>query len=125
MVVPGGLGLGCAGVDHDEVTRYCFAKPGLSDEPWEEVGRQGRWQELHLPDGGRLGVTCATIAEEAAEWRQCYPHTIAVMLSIGRYGWNTAELDGTAPDEEIVELVDESYDDVVARLPKSERLQVG
>lgn len=47
------------------------------------------------------------------------------MPYIGRYGWNTVELNGTIPDEEIIELVDTSYDDVVARLPKSKRPPVG
>ncbi|MGH4017526.1 MAG: MmcQ/YjbR family DNA-binding protein [Pseudonocardiaceae bacterium] len=114
-------------MDHDEVTRYCFAKPGaVPDEPWADdpVAKVGGKIFAFL-GGGQLGVKCGATAEDAAEWRQRYPGTVSVMPYIGRYGWNTVELDGTVPDEEIVELIDESYDDVVARLPKSKRPQAG
>ena len=41
------------------------------------------------------------------------------MAYIGRYGWNSIALDGATPDDdELRELVDASYDAVVARLPK-------
>jgi len=35
--------------------------------------------------------------------------------------WNTVTLDGSVPDEELLELIDHSYDLVVARLPKAQR----
>ena len=40
------------------------------------------------------------------------------MAYIGRHGWNSIRLDGTIPDDELCELVDASYDAVVAKLPK-------
>jgi predicted DNA-binding protein (MmcQ/YjbR family) len=40
------------------------------------------------------------------------------MPYIGRHGWNTVAVDGTVPDDELTELVDASYDAVVAKLPK-------
>lgn len=114
-------------MDHDEVTRYCLAKPGaVPDEPWEDdpVAKVSGKIFAFL-GGGRLGVKCGATTEEAAEWRQRYPDSVSVMPYIGRYGWNSVELDGTVPDEEILELIDASYDDVVARLPKSKRPQAG
>ncbi len=75
--------------------------------------------------GGRLGVTCDATIDEAAEWRQRYPSTISMTPYLGHYGWNSVELDGTVPNDEIIELIDASYDDVAARLPKSKRPQVG
>jgi predicted DNA-binding protein (MmcQ/YjbR family) len=36
----------------------------------------------------------------------------------GRHGWNSVRVDGTIPGEELREIVDESYDAVVAKLPK-------
>ncbi|MGH3939361.1 MAG: MmcQ/YjbR family DNA-binding protein [Pseudonocardiaceae bacterium] len=41
------------------------------------------------------------------------------------YGWNSVELNGTVADEEIIELIDGSYEAVVARLPKSKRPPIG
>ena len=38
--------------------------------------------------------------------------------------WNTVALDGSVPDEEVLELIDHSYDLVVARLTKAQRDQL-
>jgi predicted DNA-binding protein (MmcQ/YjbR family) len=35
--------------------------------------------------------------------------------------WNTVALDGSVPDEELLELIDHSYELVVARLSRAER----
>ena len=40
---------------------------------------------------------------------------------IGKHGWNTFSLDGTIPPDEIQDLIDTSYQLVVAKLPKSKR----
>ena len=50
-----------------------------------------------------------------------YPDDISVMAYIGRSGWNTVRLGGAVPDDEILELVDASYEAVVAKLPRSRR----
>ena len=38
--------------------------------------------------------------------------------------WNTVTLDGSVPDEEVLELIHHSYDLVVARLTKAQRNQL-
>jgi predicted DNA-binding protein (MmcQ/YjbR family) len=38
--------------------------------------------------------------------------------------WNTVELDGSVPDDELLELVDHSYDLVVARLTRAQRREL-
>ncbi len=114
-------------MDHDELIAYCLAKPGaVPDEPWEgdRVAKVGGKIFAFLGGDG-LGVKCGATADEAAEWRHRYPDTISVMAYIGRYGWNSVRLDGKVPDDEVIELVDASYDDVVARLPKSKRPATG
>jgi predicted DNA-binding protein (MmcQ/YjbR family) len=40
------------------------------------------------------------------------------MAYIGRSGWNTLEVGGAIPDDEIRAAIDASYDRVVAKLPK-------
>jgi len=59
--------------------------------------------------------------EEARELRDRYPFAVTVSAYIGRYGWNAVRLDGTLPDDEVIELVDASYQAVVAALPKGKR----
>jgi predicted DNA-binding protein (MmcQ/YjbR family) len=109
----------------DEVVEYCLAKPGATEDyPWGD-------EELTAKVGGKVfafigltnstvGLKCGANADEAGEWRQRYPQAITVSAYIGRYGWNTVRLDAV-PGDEVCELIDLSYDDVVRRLPKSKR----
>jgi predicted DNA-binding protein (MmcQ/YjbR family) len=104
----------------DELVAYCLAKPGaVPDEPWEgdRVAKVGGKIFAFL-GGGSLGVKCGRDADEAAELRHRYPDHASVMPYIGRHGWNTVVVDGTVPDDELTELVDASYEAVVAKLPK-------
>ena len=105
---------------HEELVAYCLGKPGAEpDEPWEgdRVAKVGGKIFAFLGEGG-LGVKCGRDADEAEELRRRYPQHVAVMAYIGRYGWNSVTVDGTVPGDELVELVDASYDAVVAKLPK-------
>jgi predicted DNA-binding protein (MmcQ/YjbR family) len=105
---------------HAELVAYCLAKPGaVADEPWEgdQVAKVGGKIFAFLGEDS-LGVKCGRDADEAAELRQRYPEHASVMAYIGRHGWNTVTVDGTVPDDELIELVDASYDAVVAKLPK-------
>jgi predicted DNA-binding protein (MmcQ/YjbR family) len=107
-------------VTPDELVAYCMAKPGaVPDEPWEGdlVAKVGGKIFAFLGGDG-LGVKCGRDADEAAELRYRYPEHVTVMAYIGRHGWNSMRLDGAIPDEELRELVDESYDAIVAKLPK-------
>ena len=108
---------------HDEVVAYCLGKPGAElAEPWEDdlVAKVGGKIFAFLGGDG-VGVKCGRDADEAAELRLRYPEAATVMAYIGRYGWNSVRLDGTIPDDEVRELVDASYDAIVAKLPKSKR----
>lgn len=107
-------------MEHAELVGYCLAKPGaVPDEPWggDVVAKVGGKIFAFLGGGG-LGVKSGRDADEAAELRLRYPNAVSVMAYIGRYGWNSIILDGTVPDEELLELVDDSYDAVVGKLPK-------
>ena len=42
---------------------------------------------------------------------------------VGKHGWNIITLDGTIPNEELAELIDTSYELVVAKLPRKDRPQ--
>ncbi len=44
-----------------------------------------------------------------------------MMAYIGRSGWNTLKLNGSIPDDELREAIDDSYAIVVSKLPKSRR----
>jgi predicted DNA-binding protein (MmcQ/YjbR family) len=112
-------------MNHDELVAHCMAKPGaVPDEPWEGdlVAKVGGKIFAFLGGDG-LGVKCGRDSDEAAELRHRYPEHVTVMAYIGRHGWNSVRVDGTIPDEELRELVDESYAAIVAKLPKRLRPQ--
>lgn len=123
-----------------ELAAYCLGKPGAwEDRPWEgdvvakvgpkvfaflgAAGAAGAVGAVGAGAAGEgaVGVKCARTREEADEWLLRYPTDAQVMAYIGRFGWNTLRLGGAIPDEEILEAVDASYEDVVARLPRSQR----
>ncbi|HXL91889.1 MAG TPA: MmcQ/YjbR family DNA-binding protein [Streptosporangiaceae bacterium] len=110
----------------DEVLAYCLAKPGAwQDEPWEGdvVAKVGPKIFAFLGSGtsATVGLKCGATRELAAEWVLRYPDDVKVMPYIGRSGWNTLQVGGKIPDEEITEAIDASYTTVVAKLPKKDR----
>jgi predicted DNA-binding protein (MmcQ/YjbR family) len=112
-------------MNHDELVAYCMAKPGaVPDEPWEgDIVAKVGGKIFAFLGGDGLGVKCGRDSDEAAELRHRYPEHVTVMAYIGRHGWNSVRVDGTIPDEELRELVDESYAAIVAKLPKRLRPQ--
>ncbi|QFZ22409.1 MmcQ/YjbR family DNA-binding protein [Saccharothrix syringae] len=110
----------------DEVIAHCLAKPGAQETyPWGEedlVAKVGDkvFAFIGLTDHA-ISVKCGANAEAAAEWRERYPDDVVVAPYVGRYGWNRVDLKGSVPDDEVRELLDASYDAVVAKLPKSRR----
>ncbi|HTR69119.1 MAG TPA: MmcQ/YjbR family DNA-binding protein [Mycobacteriales bacterium] len=107
----------------EEVLRYCLAKPGaVEDEPWDgDVVAKVGGKIFSFNGATSVGLKCGRARDEADELCARYPGTVAPMAYIGRFGWNTVALGGDVPDEEIRELVDASYDAVVAGLPRRKR----
>ncbi len=111
-------------MQREDLVAHCLAKPGAQETyPWGDV-------DLVAKVGGKafaflgpdtVGVKCGRDAAEAAEWRDRYPGAVTVSSYIGRYGWNAVDFTGPVPDDEVRELVDASYDAIVAALPKSRR----
>lgn len=102
----------------------CLAKPGAwQDEPWEGdvVAKVGDKIFAFLGDGTSVGLKCGASRGEADEWLLQFPHDAHVMAYIGRSGWNTLDIGGAIPDDEILEALDASYTTIVAKLPKSRR----
>jgi predicted DNA-binding protein (MmcQ/YjbR family) len=111
-------------MEREVLTAHCLGKPGAEETyPWGDV-------ELVAKVGGKafaflgpvtVGVKCGRDAAEAAEWRDRYPGAITVSAYVGRYGWNAVDFTGPVPDDEVLELVDASYDAIVTALPKAKR----
>jgi predicted DNA-binding protein (MmcQ/YjbR family) len=110
-------------MDADELRDYCLAKPGAwPDTPWEGDAVAKVHDKIFAFLGAEsVGLKCGGTREEADEWLLRYPQDATVMAYIGRSGWNTQRIDGAIPDDELRDAIDESYDRVVAKLPKKHR----
>jgi predicted DNA-binding protein (MmcQ/YjbR family) len=105
---------------------YCLAKPGAwQDEPWEGDVVVKVADKIFAFLGSAehptaLGLKCGN-REAADVWLERYPGAATKSAYIGAHGWNNFALSGTIPDDELAELIDLSYDLVVAKLPKAKR----
>ena len=102
---------------------YCLSNPGAwQDEPWEGdvVAKVGDKIFAFLGNETAIGLKCGD-RETADLLLDRYQGAASKMAYIGKHGWNTFQLNGSIPPEEIKELIDTSYDLVVAKLPKSKR----
>jgi predicted DNA-binding protein (MmcQ/YjbR family) len=107
----------------DQLLRYCLAKPGAwQDEPWEGdiVAKVGN-KIFAFIGSSSVGLKSGKDRTTADEWLVRYPEDASVMAYIGRYGWNSLQLRGAIPDDELHEAIDDSYEAVVSALPKKQR----
>ena len=116
--------------ERDRWLAYALSKPGAwQDEPWEGdvVAKVSDkiFAFFGSGDSAAIGLKCGHDRDEADELLQRYPEDASVMAYIGRSGWNTVRTGGAIGDDEIEELIDASYDFVVAKLPKSRRPVTG
>ena len=111
----------------DEIHAYCAAKWGAwQDEPWEgdlvfKVGPGERGKIFVFFGAAAIGVKSAKTRDEADDWLARYPDDARASAYIGRSGWNTLNIAGGIPDDELLEAIDHSYELVVAGLPKKFR----
>lgn len=115
-------------MDVARVHEACAALPGAwPDNPWDhehpvfKVGPGERGKIFAFLGADRVGIKAALTREAADEWLQRHPDDASVMAYIGRSGWNDLRLDGSIPDDELLEAVEESYRLVVSRLPRRDR----
>ncbi|MEV0031306.1 MmcQ/YjbR family DNA-binding protein [Nocardia sp. NPDC050793] len=110
-------------MDGAQLLAYCLAKPGAwQDEPWEgDVVAKVGDKIFAFLGGESVGLKCGRTREEADELVHIYPDDVTASAYIGRYGWNSIRVDGAVPPDELRELVDQSYDAIVSKLPKSKR----
>ncbi len=117
-----------SGSRRDWVSAACSAKPGaVEDYPFgDEVAVfkvAGKMFAL-VPLGEAPGsVSLKCDPGFAASLRDRYAG-VTPGYHLSKRHWNTVTLDGSVPDEEVLELIDHSYDLVVARLTKAQRNQL-
>jgi predicted DNA-binding protein (MmcQ/YjbR family) len=113
-------------MDHLSIQTYGLKKPGTSLRtlfnpkiPVLFVG--DRMFALLGMLNGKQGVNLKINPETAWLQRNQYPGSILPGYHMDKRHWNTVILDGSVPDEEILQMVDESYMLVLNKLPKNQR----
>jgi predicted DNA-binding protein (MmcQ/YjbR family) len=112
----------------DRVLAECGAKPGSAEDypfgdgvaVFKVAGRMFALVPLG-EDAGSVSLKCDP--DLAADLRRRYA-AITPGYHLNKRHWNTVLLDGSVPDEELSELIDHSYQLVVARLPRARRREL-
>ena len=73
------------------------------------------WQEVPLT------ISLKADPQQALLWRELYP-AVTAGYHLNKQHWNTVRLDGSVPDDALLQMIDESWSRVVAGLKKGERL---
>ena len=112
-------------MDRHEVKAACLALPGAAEEfPFgDEVSVfkvAGKMFALSDLDGDPLQLSIKCEPELAVQLRATYP-AIGPGYHLNKRHWNTVTLDGSLPDQMVTDMLGDSYDLVVASLPKARR----
>ena len=75
-------------------------------------------------DARPLTVNLKCDPEDAIRLRADHPGLIVPGYHMNKRHWNTVTVDGGLPDRLVRELIEDSYDLVVAGLPRAERLRL-
>ncbi|ANS65155.1 hypothetical protein SLINC_2931 [Streptomyces lincolnensis] len=84
----------------------------------------GKVFALSWIDARPLKVNLKCDPEDAVRLRDEYPELIIPGYHMNKRHWNTVRLDGGLPDRLVRELIEDSYDLVVAGLPRAVRLRL-
>ncbi|MER6079985.1 MmcQ/YjbR family DNA-binding protein [Streptomyces sp. NPDC001833] len=84
----------------------------------------GKMFALSWIDAKPLKVNLKCDPEDAVRLRDEHEGLIAPGYHMNKRHWNTVTLDGGLPDRLVKELIEDSYDLVVAGLPRAERLRL-
>ncbi|MFJ8935997.1 MmcQ/YjbR family DNA-binding protein [Streptomyces sp. NPDC102365] len=84
----------------------------------------GKMFALSSLEGSPLTVNLKCDPEDAVRLRGEYEGLVIPGWHMNKRHWNTVTVDGPLPDRLVRELVEDSYDLVVAGLPRAERLRL-
>ncbi|OEU85058.1 MmcQ-like protein [Streptomyces abyssalis] len=110
----------------DELRTYCLELNGAREDfPFSpevsvfKVG--GKIFAISVLDDSPLQVSLKCEPELAVQLREANP-AITPGYHLNKRHWNTVTLDGSLPERMVRDMIEDSYDLVVAGLPRRERL---
>jgi predicted DNA-binding protein (MmcQ/YjbR family) len=110
-----------------ELRRRCLALSGSVEEfpfgPQNAVFKVGG-KIFAIAGDGPLRVSLKCEPELAEQLRDSYP-AVAAGYHLNKRHWNTVTIDGSMPDKLVTDMIEDSYDLVVASLSKRKRRELG
>jgi predicted DNA-binding protein (MmcQ/YjbR family) len=111
-----------------ELVAHCLSKPGAYlDHPWGEedsvVKVGGKIFCFLGAEGSPPSMAAKNSRERIEEWRSRHPDHIGPGPYLNKQLWSRIDLStpGGPDDDEARELIDDSYDLIVASLPRAKR----
>lgn len=113
----------------ESLRQYCLAKAATTEGfPFDNdtlvFKVAGKMFALTSLETEPLRVNLKCDPEYAIELREKYPETVLPGYHMNKALWNTVQIDGTLSDAFLKELIDHSYDLIVAKLPKKVQAQL-
>jgi predicted DNA-binding protein (MmcQ/YjbR family) len=111
----------------EQLREYCLAKPGVTEGlPFGEdtlVFKVGGKMFLltSISLSNRFNVKCDP--ELAIELREQHPE-VTPGYHMSKKLWNTVKIDGNLTDQQLIKMIEHSYSQVLAGLPKKVREEV-
>jgi len=108
--------------------QYCLQKPGVEETfpfgpegaVFKVMGKMFAILSVQPAEGENTRITLKCDPIQAQLLRQTYP-AVQPGYHMNKRHWNTITCDGTIPEDESYEMIDNSYDLVVARLTRKDR----
>jgi predicted DNA-binding protein (MmcQ/YjbR family) len=116
-------------MNFESLRQYLLGKPGASEEfpfgPSAMVFKvRGKMFALIAVQETPMRLNLKCDPELALHLRAMY-EAVKPGYHMNKKHWNTVTIDGTLPDEEIITMINDSYDLVVKGLPQGERKSLG
>jgi predicted DNA-binding protein (MmcQ/YjbR family) len=117
-------------IDAAALRAWCLARPGVTEErpfgPATTVFKvEGKVFALSALDREPLEVSLKCEPDLAEALRRDHPATIRPGYHLNKRHWNTVLVDGSLPDQIVIDMLEDSYDLVVEGLPRRTRERLG
>ena len=110
--------------------KLCLSFPGAyEDFPFGEVSSVFKVEKklfaISALEASPLVVSVKCEPELAEHLRGSYPGKIVPGYHLNKRHWNTVLCDGSLPDDMVRDMVEDSYDLIVAAMPRAVRERLG
>ena len=116
----------------DELRAACLEFPGVREEQpfsrspdlsaFKVGGKVFALSRLGASDPLRISLKCEP---DIAVGLRAAHAAITAGYHLDKRHWNTVVIDGSLPDRMVVDMIEDSYDLVVAKLPRKRRAEIG